>query len=346
MELSEVVTLLDSLAPPSLAESWDNVGLLLRPSSPLPIRSILLTIDLTPSVLLEAISLPASCSSPTTLHSSIPSAGWEGSRGGTASWPARWRTGSLCTPLTPPSTPSPGGSTTWLAGCLGHVSTRPLTQSFREPVHTLGTHRVGASVPQGFDLKPVLSRLQDIQRVRVPTEIPSPGSRLSLTCDQSALVEIVRIFGEFEELRDGVEITRLEKVPVPGAGMGRFCRLSEATSLLTLVDRVKERLGLTLVRLVLGNGRSLDSQVTTAAVCAGSGGSVLEGVKADMYLTGEMSHHQLLDASARGTSIILCEHTNSERGYLPHLASLLTPLLGERVTVHISNQDRDPVQIV
>lgn len=240
----------------------------------------------------------------------------------------------------------PGGVNDWLAGCLGEASTRPLTQSFQEPVQTLGTHRVGASVPQGFDLKPVLSRLQDIHGVRVPTEIPSPGSRLSLTCDQSALVAIVRILGEFEEMKDGVEITRLEKVPVPGAGMGRFCRLSEATPLQTLVDRVKERLGLTRVRLVLGSGHSLDSPMTTAAVCAGSGGSVLDGVKADMYLTGEMSHHQLLDASTRGTSIVLCEHSNSERGYLPHLASLLAPLLGERVTVHISTQDREPVQIV
>lgn len=40
----------------------------------------------------------------------------------------------------------------------------------------------------------------------------------------------------------------------------------------------------------------LDSQaklIETIALCAGSGGSVLKGVKADVYLTGEMSHVSL-----------------------------------------------------
>lgn len=31
-------------------------------------------------------------------------------------------------------------------------------------------------------------------------------------------------------------------------------------------------------------------EVRTVAICAGSGGSVLDGVDADVYLTGEMSH--------------------------------------------------------
>ena len=31
-------------------------------------------------------------------------------------------------------------------------------------------------------------------------------------------------------------------------------------------------------------------EVRTVAICAGSGGSVLDGVDADVYFTGEMSH--------------------------------------------------------
>jgi putative NIF3 family GTP cyclohydrolase 1 type 2 len=34
--------------------------------------------------------------------------------------------------------------------------------------------------------------------------------------------------------------------------------------------------------------------VRTIALCAGSGGSVLKGAEADIYLTGEMSHVSIL----------------------------------------------------
>ena len=35
--------------------------------------------------------------------------------------------------------------------------------------------------------------------------------------------------------------------------------------------------------------------VKRVGVCAGSGGSVLAGVQANLILTGEMSHHEVLD---------------------------------------------------
>lgn len=54
MELKEVLEVLEQLAPLSLAESWDNVGLLVEPSKPRPIKSILLTNDLTDAVMEEA----------------------------------------------------------------------------------------------------------------------------------------------------------------------------------------------------------------------------------------------------------------------------------------------------
>ena len=53
--LSSVAAFLDTLAPPHLAESWDNVGLLSGlPDS--PVRRVLLTIDLTPAVYDEALA--------------------------------------------------------------------------------------------------------------------------------------------------------------------------------------------------------------------------------------------------------------------------------------------------
>jgi len=57
MELREVVTRLHKFAPPWLSESWDNVGLLVEPSSPHVVDKLLLTNDLTESVADEAVAM-------------------------------------------------------------------------------------------------------------------------------------------------------------------------------------------------------------------------------------------------------------------------------------------------
>lgn len=54
LTLSSVVDEFNRLAPLSLAEPWDNVGLLVEPSGPKVVRKILLTNDLTHVVMQEA----------------------------------------------------------------------------------------------------------------------------------------------------------------------------------------------------------------------------------------------------------------------------------------------------
>ena len=64
MELGKLVEALKSLAPVELAGSWDNVGLLLQPSQKKHVSLIVLTIDLTETVLDEIIRIKVpSCSS-------------------------------------------------------------------------------------------------------------------------------------------------------------------------------------------------------------------------------------------------------------------------------------------
>ena len=57
--LQFVTDKLKEFAPTSLAESWDNVGLLLEPAVPQTVTKILLTNDLTEDVAEEALSLSA-----------------------------------------------------------------------------------------------------------------------------------------------------------------------------------------------------------------------------------------------------------------------------------------------
>ena len=87
--------------------------------------------------------------------------------------------------------------------------------------------------------------------------------------------------------------------------------------------------------------------IQTVAVVAGAGGSLLKGVQADLYLTGEMSHHDVLAATANGTSVLLCDHTNTERGYLFNkLKCDLTSLLNSAVEIITSNFDGDPLTVI
>ena len=69
-----------------------------------------------------------------------------------------------------------------------------------------------------------------------------------------------------------------------------------------------------------------------------------------MWLSGEMSHHEVLDAAQSGHTVILCEHSNSERGFLKHLKERLKELLADGgesdpVVVNISKRDRDPLTV-
>jgi len=61
----------------------------------------------------------------------------------------------------------------------------------------------------------------------------------------------------------------------------------------------------------------------------------------EVFVTGEMKHHEMLDALNSGISLILAGHTNTERGYLPRLAKrLMEELPGVRAVV--SQADRSP----
>ncbi|KAK0209716.1 NGG1 interacting factor 3-like protein [Armillaria fumosa] len=98
---------------------------------------------------------------------------------------------------------------------------------------------------------------------------------------------------------------------------GRLVVLDEPLPVNQLVDRVKKHLGLSQVPVAYP---SSSGNVRTVAICAGSGTSMLVGHDADLYLTGEMSHHDVLASVPAGKHVILCGHTNTERGFLPVLA--------------------------
>ncbi len=152
------------------------------------------------------------------------------------------------------------------------------------------------------------------------------------------------IGGVNDWLSDGVgdgDVSVLHPIEGTDAGQGRLVELKRAVTLPTLVKRIKQHLGLSSVRIA----KSCDLQkIRTVALCAGAGSSAFQGIKADCYLTGEMSHHSVLAATLNGSHVILCEHTNTERGYLPVFAKILRKALGNGIDICISEIDSDPIK--
>lgn len=85
-----------------------------------------------------------------------------------------------------------------------------------------------------------------------------------------------------------------------------------------------------------------------AACGAGSCGSLFRKAAAggaELYLTGEMRHHDALAAAEIGMTVVCVGHSNSERLALAHLAGRLRKMTPE-LKVALSKKDRDPFEIV
>lgn len=57
-----------------------------------------------------------------------------------------------------------------------------------------------------------------------------------------------------------------------------------------------------------------------------------------------MSHHDVLEAVHSNVSVILCNHSNSERGYLAEFKETLATLLNDKsIEIALSETDADPL---
>lgn len=130
-------------------------------------------------------------------------------------------------------------------------------------------------------------------------------------------------------------------ITTPSDSSARLITLAQATSPGTLAGRLKRALGWKYGRVAMAPAHRGGRPIRRVAVCAGAGASALKGIAADAWLTGEMSHHDLLAARESGVSVILSEHTRTERPYLAVLAKRLSRLLPAGIPCRVSRADRD-----
>jgi len=140
-------------------------------------------------------------------------------------------------------------------------------------------------------------------------------------------------------------IVQLANAP-SGVGLGRMVQMESPVSLDELLHRVKQHLGLRQLRVAASSAHVGGQPIRRAAVCAGAGGSVFQQCAAvDLLLTGEMRHHDVLSRVSGGTTVIVTDHTHTERGYLQHMAKYLRDAAGVDLEVIVSTADKDPLEI-
>ncbi len=361
--VGDVVKSLEAMAAPTLAAEWDNVGLLIGDRSS-PVSRVLLTIDLTGPVLREALDAraemvmayhPVIFKPIARLTSEAAPVAYAAARAGLAVY-------SMHTALDA----APGGTNDVLAEAIGLTHTSALEPVLRQEkckvvvflppadlprvlaaAFDAGAGKIGdysecsfrtsgtGSFRGGAGARPARGRAGQPEQVEeLRLEVPAPKSRLA------EVVAAVRAAHSYET--PAVDVYALDALP-EGAGMGRIGRLAKATAPRTLVTRIKRALG---VRHVLVAGARGDP-VTTVACCAGSCGSTFRAAVAggaQMYVTGEMRHHDAL-AAAEGLMVLCVGHSHSERITLSRLARRLRKDL-PGLRVELSQADRDPFQIV
>ncbi|KAH8819694.1 NIF3 NGG1 interactin-like proteing factor 3-like 1 [Xylogone sp. PMI_703] len=139
-----------------------------------------------------------------------------------------------------------------------------------------------------------------------------------------------------------------------GAGHGRIVKFHSPEPLGTIVSRITAGLCVDYVSVAVpqsvSQGDKSNIPISSIGICAGSGGSLLNGLDVDLLFTGELDHHSALAAIERGKVVVTAFHSNTERAYLSQrMARYVSDKLskdGISGEVEVSKADRDPYEIV
>lgn len=364
MRIKDIAPLVEEISPLGLAQDWDNVGLLVGDPQA-PVRTILLTIDVTSEVIAEAKALKAELI--VSYHPVI----WDGLKCVTAEGRSRVvydlirnKIGvfSIHTALDS----AVGGVNDGLAEIVGIEGGEPIGDYVEDPASeryklivfvpvdavekvsdavfvagageigdysncSFRTEGAGTFVPLA-GASPAVGKKGKLQKVpEVKFEAVVPAERL-----QDAIAAMQKAHPYETPAFDVIRLHNHRG----RFGLGRIGRLAVPLRVKQIVERVKKHTGAKAIGLV-GDEKRL---VRTAAVCAGSCGKIINSViaaKVDLYLTGELKHHQALAAQQAGLTCICLTHSVSERFILKKLSKQLQKRT-KQVTIKISKKDADP----
>jgi dinuclear metal center YbgI/SA1388 family protein len=362
MHLVELISTMEKIAPTRFAESWDNVGLLVGDPSQEIARAIL-TIDYTSAVAREAQA--SGCNLMIAYHPPIFAPLKRIGADGLIHDAIR-RGIAIYSPHTALDV-AEGGTNDVLCDVLELSSRQPLRPSAQSPreyklvtfvpaeqlesvsnaLFTAGAGHIGQYSSCSFHspgtgtffgeagTNPTVGqsgRLETAAELRLEMVLPIEKAH--------SVISALRAAHPYEE--PAFDLVMLATSP-QGLGQGRIGNFDQPVARHTLFERIKRGLGLEHL-LIAGPS---DGMVQRAAVGAGSCGDMLSdaiAAGAEIYLTGEMRHHDALRAAEAGLTVICTLHSNSERVALSRLKQRLEQAL-PGLDLLLSQSDRDPFSI-
>jgi len=364
MKIKDIAEQIEKMVPLKLAQDWDNVGLLIGDPQA-NVKNILLTIDVTKEVLSEAIKQKADLI--ISYHPVI----WGALKTITADGPTGVvyeliRSGIAVFSIHTALDSAISGVNDCLAEIIGIEDAKPVGDYVDYPagdkyklvvfvpidsvaevsdaVFAAGAGWIGNYSNCSFQAagtgtflplqgaKPTIGKkgkLEKVPEIRFETIVPAEKLDEVIAAMKKAHPYETPAFDVFK-LYNGQQ----------KFGLGRIGKLTQPLFIKQIVNRIKKHTNAKAIGIV-GDARRL---VKTAAVCAGYCGKIINSViaaKADLYVTGELKHHQALAAQEAGLTCICLSHSVSERFILKKFAKQLQEQL-KQVTIKISKKDADP----
>jgi dinuclear metal center YbgI/SA1388 family protein len=361
---------MEKLAPVSLAEKWDNIGLQIgNPAK--KVNRVLVAVDLLEEVAMEAVqeNVDMVVTHHPFIFDPVKTLREDSFSGKVASMLIKNDIALYCTHTNLDS--APGGINHLLAEMLGLKGVKILQVSkeryynkivvfvpagYEDRVRTamaeagagwIGNYShctfqvrgTGTFMP-GENTSPFIGeqgRLEKADEFRLETIVPEELTPRVV----NAMVEA----HPYEEVAYDIYGLKNER---EGYGLGRIGMLPEEMALGELAGRVKHVLELKHVKCS-GN---LNGKVLKVALCGGSGGSLIEKAAlmgADVYLTGDIKYHDAHKSLSLGMAVIDAGHYGTEKIAVDiiknHIENEVRGL-NEKLEVIKSRIDIDPFAII
>jgi len=354
VRLREVIQVLEAAYPPSLAESWDSVGLVAGDPDE-PVSKVLLAVDATAAVVDEALAWGAQLllvHHPLLLRG-VDTVGAHTPKGALIHKLIRGGC-ALFTAHTNADRADPGVSDA-LAQALGLTGLRPLepkpepatdkwvvmvpseaADTVRDALFAAGAGAIGnyreccwtASGTGQFrpltGADPAIGSVGELERVAEDRiEVIAPRRA------RSAVLAALRSAHPYEE--PAFDVFELAELP-SSRGLGRVGELPEPQPFRAFTETVAAALPATEWG-VRGAGDP-DRQIRTVAVCGGSGDSFLGAVAklgVDAYVTADLRHHPADEhLRAGGPALVDVAHWASEYPWCEQARGVLDAAFGDR----------------
>lgn len=366
-KLAEIIAQLDQWYPPSFADDWDRVGLVLGDPTE-EVSRILLAVDPVQAVGDEAVEIGADliiCHHPLFLKG-VNSMAATTAKGRLAHLLVSSGI-ALFTAHTNADSPV-GGVSDAIATALGLRDIRPLAADPQAPLDKIvifvpvgaaaqvrtALARAGAGAIGDYDscsfetpgtghFRPLaaanptvgeVGELASVEEVRL--EVIAPRAL------RDPVLTAMRQAHPYEEPAfDVIELAALDE---SDRGSGRIGVLDLPLTLEQFADRVAATLPNTATGVrVAGMPEQLVSRV---ALCGGAGDFLLPAAKsagADVYVTSDLRHHPVSEFCEEGdTAVIDIAHYAAESMWLPVLQKRLQSALADRVEIVVSRINTDP----